>query len=247
MSSDKKGPSRRELNALEMKSKIFNTAIMLFSKHSYDKVKVDDIIKYAGVSKGTFYTYFPSKDSVLIDLFHKIDQHYELTFKSVPPDTSAADRLLIFVRAVGEYCGYVCGPSVMKVVYMNQIGLQKHPSIINNKERIFYKLALEIVQIGKRTGEFATEIPDDEMAEFITREVRSLIYDWCLYDGAYDLIGAAMRQFEILIDLFKSKSALARAAGAAGTPEGSGGTAGQVAAPVPVPLRDARTPRKTKK
>lgn len=46
--------TQRQINALETKNTIYNTALKLFAKYGYDRVTVDEIAKYAGVSKGSF-------------------------------------------------------------------------------------------------------------------------------------------------------------------------------------------------
>jgi AcrR family transcriptional regulator len=199
--------SRREFSAREMKSKIFNTAIMLFSRHGYEKIRVDDIIKYARVSKGTFYAYFPSKDSVLVELFNRIDEHYKQAFKSVPPEETAANRLLIFVEALADYCTNVCGMQIMKVVYMNQISLNNRTPIINKKSRPFYTIMKDIVRLGKRTGEFPADISDDELGEFFNRAMRTVVYEWCLYDGFYDMHSLGKCHMSFLCKLLAARAA----------------------------------------
>jgi AcrR family transcriptional regulator len=194
--------TRREFNALTLKNKILNTALNLFSKHGYEKIRVEDIAKYAGISKGTFYYYFSSKDAVLVEQFHKIDEHYEQVFRNIPEEESAAGRLLAFAQAVSEYCSDVCGINVIKIVYANQISTGKRPPIINNPERIFYRIVADIARRGKAEGLFPKDIPDEELTELLTRVTRSLIYDWCLYDGRFDLQTIARQRFSFLLDMF---------------------------------------------
>jgi hypothetical protein len=38
--------------------------------------------------------------------------------------------------------------------------------------------------------------------------MRSLIYDWCLYNGSFDLRTAARERFSLLIELFTAKTQL---------------------------------------
>ena len=55
-----KEPTRRRLQALQTRQKIFDTALALLVKKGYDRVTVDDICASAGVSKGTFYHHYHS-------------------------------------------------------------------------------------------------------------------------------------------------------------------------------------------
>ena len=195
-----------------MKNKIFNTAMMLFSRHGYDKVKIDDIVKYARVSKGTFYAYFPRKDSVLVECFNMIDEHYTQVFKTVSSTSSARERIQLFLETAADYCTNVCGMQVMKVVYMNQIGLHDSPPILRNKTRRYFSFLLETVRVGQKTGEFPLSISAEELTEFLARTVRSILYDWCLYNGLYTLKALFECHFHFLLELLSAKAALGRLA-----------------------------------
>lgn len=58
----------RERRKKELKELIFQKSVELFAEKGFDQVSVDEITKACGVSKGTFYNYFPSKQAVLLYL-----------------------------------------------------------------------------------------------------------------------------------------------------------------------------------
>lgn len=202
MAIAKSKQTKRSLDALETKKNIFDTAILLFSKYGYDRVTVDDITKRAKVSKGTFYIHFPTKDAVLVEQFRQIDDYYLQVFRDTLHDGStAAQKLEVLVQAMCTYCSKVCGLNVMKVVYMNQIGLGEREVILPNHDeaRPFYTLIGDIVQQGYQSGEFVKVTSEDILVELIARNLRGLIYDWCLYDGAEDLVGMGQTACGVLI------------------------------------------------
>lgn len=48
------------------KDRLYEAALEVFRKEGVDRARVDDIARAAGVSRGTFYFHFPSKDDVLL-------------------------------------------------------------------------------------------------------------------------------------------------------------------------------------
>lgn len=50
---------------LEKKMKILDTAFSLFREHSVSATAIDDIVKAAGIARGTFYLYFKDKSDLL--------------------------------------------------------------------------------------------------------------------------------------------------------------------------------------
>jgi len=56
---------RREQAKLERRERIYEAALSLFRAQGYDSTTVDQITRHAGLAKGTFFNYFPTKDAVL--------------------------------------------------------------------------------------------------------------------------------------------------------------------------------------
>lgn len=51
-----------------MKQKIMEASILLFDENGFKSTSIKDIVDYIGVTKGTFYYYFPSKEELLRDI-----------------------------------------------------------------------------------------------------------------------------------------------------------------------------------
>jgi AcrR family transcriptional regulator len=200
---DLRGPTKRTLEAIETKNKLFDISIKLFSKYGYEAVTIDDITERAGVSKGTFYTHFDTKDAVLVEQFKKIDHAYTEAFEGVDNKTSATEELLLLITTMCDYCSAECGVNVMKIVYMNQISIAAHPTILKKHKRPFYTLLERIVEKGKQNGEFEKTLATQDAVMFLARSAHALIYDWCLYDGNFDLRSEGRRYFSIITEFLK--------------------------------------------
>jgi AcrR family transcriptional regulator len=68
----KLGLKRKRRDGLQRQSQVMAIALRLFSKKGYHATSIDDIIKEAGIVKGTFYLHFESK----YDLLEKIVDSY---------------------------------------------------------------------------------------------------------------------------------------------------------------------------
>lgn len=58
-------PNLREKRKLQTQLDITKTALALFAEHGFENVSVELICEHAGVSRATFFNYFPQKDMVL--------------------------------------------------------------------------------------------------------------------------------------------------------------------------------------
>ena len=75
---------------LEKKMKIIDTAFSLFREHSIGATAIDDIVKAAGIARGTFYLYFKDKSDLLEQIILYKSTEY---MKSVLQKTIASAML----------------------------------------------------------------------------------------------------------------------------------------------------------
>jgi AcrR family transcriptional regulator len=56
---------KREIAKSERRERLYEAALTLFRTQGYETTTVDQITRRAGLAKGTFFNYFPTKDAVL--------------------------------------------------------------------------------------------------------------------------------------------------------------------------------------
>jgi AcrR family transcriptional regulator len=88
---------------------ILATAERLLEDRNFADVSVDDLAKGAGLSRPTFYFYFPSKEAVLLALVERViieaDSALEALTANPPADVKALwrDGIDVFVRTFGTH------------------------------------------------------------------------------------------------------------------------------------------------
>ncbi|OBG73505.1 MULTISPECIES: TetR/AcrR family transcriptional regulator [unclassified Mycobacterium] len=88
---------------------ILSTAERLLTERPLADISVDDLAKGAGLSRPTFYFYFPSKDAVLLTLFERVvieaDSALETMVANPPADLKALWRtgINVFVETFGTH------------------------------------------------------------------------------------------------------------------------------------------------
>ena len=93
----------------EREAAILATAERLLENKKFADISVDDLAKGAGLSRPTFYFYFPSKDAVLLALLEPLiaqaDKGFDGAIESLPADPRRAFRegIRIFFTAFGSH------------------------------------------------------------------------------------------------------------------------------------------------
>jgi AcrR family transcriptional regulator len=199
------GLTLRKKKSLETHKRLFETSLKLFSEKGYDMVSVDEIVAQAGTSKGAFYTHFKSKDQVIIEQFKQFDEYYEKLYQSFPPDWSATEKLFSLIKEQHQLCQHIVGLDTIKVVYYSLIRNSQEKQSIIDEERALYTIVHQIMEQGQKSGEFRDDISASELTRDIIRCMRGTLYDWCLYDGTFDLVEEGKKYFSRMLEGLQKK------------------------------------------
>lgn len=143
--------SRAE-QAKETKEKIHQAAITLFKNNNFDDVTIAMISKAAGVSKGLFYNYFPTKESVLIEHSRITDYGYKELLDSLSEDSTTLQNLFAYADKTTQ----ILDSAITPIVYADAL---KHPdtSYMLNESRYAEQLITHIIKRGQEKGEIRTD------------------------------------------------------------------------------------------
>lgn len=72
---------------------IIEKAIELFALKGYHETSVQEIATALSISKGGFYTYFPSKDDLIIEIFHYYSEKMRTEMQQVSEDLPIDERM----------------------------------------------------------------------------------------------------------------------------------------------------------
>jgi AcrR family transcriptional regulator len=180
------GLTKRKIQSLESRKKIFDAAITLIKKKGFDEVTIEEICEKAKVSKGLFYNYFESKDQIIRDEFLEIDNHYRKITENKFKETKGIAKLLGVIHEQDRFIRKSMGKDLLRNVYRSLITKHDYTGdAILQKERYFYKLLVEIAQEAQEAGEIRRDIPAEEVADYIAILMRGVFYNFCLYERGF--------------------------------------------------------------
>jgi len=198
-----KETSNRKEKAVETRNKIYDCAEQLFTKYGFDDVSVDAIVEMAGVSKGSFYVHFESKDSLIAfliaDYVKKIDMDYQSYFESFPANARAADILLALIAKIVDVITDTIGYDHMRTVYKVQLTKALNTDSVLSYNRDLYKMFHAVIDKGIQQGEFKYALPVDTLTKHFVMAIRGLTYEWCIRYPDFDYKEQALIHFEMLL------------------------------------------------
>lgn len=166
----------------------------LFSERGYENTTINDIAKSAGIAKGTFFNYFPTKADIIMYIqaelfFNRIE---ELNEKNGP----YAPRILALVKEIGDN---MFGQNSL-VRSALQVSLVDS-AITTSRNNIMENIAasLLIFEKGQSTGEFTSAIPSKVMARTAVQLYFGVLFCWCLDTDSESLGEQLLMSFQIFI------------------------------------------------
>jgi AcrR family transcriptional regulator len=112
------GVERVEKVKKDKRVEIIEKAIEMFADKGYHATSVQEIAKALSISKGGFYTYFPSKDDLIIEIFHYYSEKMRSGMKQVSEDLPPKRRMEMQLKVQIE--NYIAHKPFMQMHFREQ-------------------------------------------------------------------------------------------------------------------------------
>jgi AcrR family transcriptional regulator len=162
------------------KAQILQAASIVFSRKGFHAANVSDVAAEAGVSQGTVYHYFDSKDDLFMAVFETWETGYlnREVLNAMNISTSASERLHYLVRAVEMYMDQAEEFFPASLEFWSHI--HRDAAIREGVRHIFAELraiVAQLIQDGIDQGEFVS-IDSETTASLLIAAYDGLILQW---------------------------------------------------------------------
>ena len=140
----------------ERKSQILNAAEDVFTKKGFDEARMDDIAGETGLSKGSLYNYFKSKDDLILAILDRIFQREFKIFESLDlASVSATDAIWSFAETTSRDVKMMM--RLLPITY-EFMGLAFRNKLVQKAFKTYFNhymdILVPIIQHGIDSGEF---------------------------------------------------------------------------------------------
>jgi len=140
----------------ERKDQIMNAAEEVFSQKGFSDARMDDIADETGLSKGTLYLYYKSKDDLIIAILDRIFQREFKAFGTLDiANTSATEAIWGFAERTSNDIRRMM--RLLPITY-EFMGLAFRNKLVQKAFKTYFNRYMEIlipiIQHGIDTGEF---------------------------------------------------------------------------------------------
>jgi len=148
--------SKREQLRGERRRQILAAALAVFAEKGFNAANVSDVAARAGVSQGTIYWYFDSKDELLTQALRSFfDDFGQGTVGAVAQCPTAADKLRALGRAMVDFAAEAAGLFALFLEYWASSPRREEAGQLWTGVLVEYKdLVVGIIEEGVGNGEF---------------------------------------------------------------------------------------------
>lgn len=196
----KEKPTSRDLQARETRQKLLDAAMDLIAGEGYASATISRICKAAGVSVGTFYSYFDSKREIVALMSRKRNEEIYEAAQTLDFSKPARQVYLDYVRLTMEHIkrlGYIHARAILE-------GMMEVPDVggLNHGIQLRQESIRRILEHGCITGEFSTErISKDDFYWLYSAAFHGSLALWCFRDGQLDIVEDGLQKLGPLVGL----------------------------------------------
>lgn len=195
--SEKAELSRQQRKSRETKEKIFQAAKRILQKKGYEELSIKNICEEAGVSNGSFYHHFKTKDD-LLSYYIEDQPTINPDLLETPKDIEGAKQGIIRV-----YMNYVKYCRELGVEFMSGYYDTKNQALnaAVRSERPYPIVTVQTyVEKAIEAGVLRLNVEIEEFTTDIRMIVIGNVFEWCLKDGKADFEGNMARSLKIYLD-----------------------------------------------
>lgn len=182
----------------ETRNQILAAADKLFSQQGYGETTIDEIVKEAQCSKGTFYHYFEGKEEVASapELYDKAysDWYREAQNSGADAISMLREMNQVFLRQLETMLDLERASATCRFEASTQ---NSAPYISNG--RVYNRILHAIIQKGQAQHEIRDDISFIVLSHIYALVQRGIIFDWCIYQGSYSILEFGLRTMEIML------------------------------------------------
>ena len=180
--------------AQKTKNHVIETSLELMKKKGYLNTTVRDICAYADISVGTFYSYFPSKTDLFLDIYKTADDYFYGTVAVKIQGGSAKDRIIDFFRYYARL-NIDTGIELLRVLFNTE-------NSWFSEKRPMHKVLADIIADGLARGELRSDKSEAVIVDYFFNIARGCSYYWCIMDGKIDLEGQITEYIGMALNAF---------------------------------------------
>lgn len=188
----------REQHKNETNERIREAIETLVQEKSYDSITIREICKEAGISIGSYYKHYNSKDDIIFQTIRSSAQRTNVELKELLSGKTGYENMMIYVdfqmSILSDY----------KISWMREIFrtyLYGTNGQLMDRNSIYYKTILGIVKQGQKDGSIRNKIAAEDLSWMVLKSIIANFFAYCMESGSFDLIEVTKKEVIHIVEV----------------------------------------------
>lgn len=172
------------------KTEIIENALTCFAEKGFQAATIDDIVKLSGISKGSIYTYFKSKEDIYISLMNeKTERSTNALLEELSAIPSAIEKIKyifdIYIEQPAKQ-NWIDTVKVHTEFFLHASRDDQLKEVLNNRAKNYYNnVIIDILDEGKKSGEVTTTSDNDVLSRLFWSIINGISFQYATLEEAY--------------------------------------------------------------
>jgi AcrR family transcriptional regulator len=187
---------KNETSSGDTRQNILSSALSLIKEYGFQKVTINQICKEAGITKSTFFYYFPSKNDLLEDFTTQVGHIAEKEFPKILSQDTYLKQFwemfnIYFIRDIEV------GQEIVKQIFVSHLTTNAQTDFPHSA--YLYQMAVNLIKKSKDNNEISNPASPEALTDAIYMTTRGVIVTWGIENGSFDLIEANRKAINTLL------------------------------------------------
>lgn len=193
--------NKRQLQAQNTRDAIYAAVNALVLEMPFEKIRIQDICQRAEISLGAFYHYFSSKGDLLVDRYHRTNQHFGALYQEKLSVIHAVDALKLYVEEMARYCNTRL-PSILQPYFIASMENAQKWEL--DEAPVQERIISDILKRGFEKGEIGSAFTQEEIEDFITCQCKGIVAAQCMTQGVFLKKSSALTMALVCIESLRA-------------------------------------------
>jgi AcrR family transcriptional regulator len=171
--------TRTQKRQKETKERIFRAAVKLFIKKGFENTTVSEITEAADIGKGTFFTYFPTKEAV----FGQVGE-LMMELMTVASDEGINNKQPIAVILKNIITAPAEWHEENKRITQQMIRSNYSTEVDTPNKRRLFDLLMKLIRIGQESGELSADVNAQDAVIVLAGTYFTVLAFWAVTENS---------------------------------------------------------------
>jgi len=174
--------NKRKLQYQQTLENIRNAVDKLVAEKGFESMTIRDICKESGIKAGGFYHHFDSKDALLFDRYHRMNQYFTALYESDLQGKDSVEGLLLLSSV---FFAYLKSRVLSIMIQYNKTYVANQKAWEEKEPNACFMVICRLMEEGQKNNEIKKDFKAKDLSCFLWSLIQGATRSYCASEGTF--------------------------------------------------------------